>query len=614
MKRFFVICLTALLSLGAFAQAVTGNPFASKGELVAPVVHSQAVGDVIVNSPDAGLWKFNVALESLEAGKELVTITMDASSECMPPKFNVYFSFPQKGVFNLWSAKGDCLTHLDPFWENPNHKSSLARTMPLYEYFDDNETNRLTIALSEPFRLVNAKLGLFEESCEICSEFNFFTEIDVPQSHYEVKILLDSRPVFWAESIREGAEWIMDVAGLKQFQVPEAAFEPLYSTWYQFHQNVTAEAVEAECRLAADMGMKVVILDDGWQTEDGNRGYAFCGDWRPTPVKFPDMAAHVAKVHETGMKYMVWYSVPYVGTNSDACAKFAGKFLRFSSSHQAYILDPRFPEVREYLVSTYENAMRDWDLDGFKLDFIDAFKFDGVDPAVAENYAGRDIRNLSEAIDVLMKEVSARLCAIKPDVLIEFRQDYMGPAIRQYGNMIRACDCPGNAKDNRMRIASLRLTSGLSAVHADMLEWHPSETPENVGRTLISCVFGVIQYSMMLDKLPEEHKAVVRRWMDFARDHRETLLHSDFRPHHPELQYPVIEAESDAERIIAVFQDNAVVELGAGAGARTRAGVALAKGKPVYILNASGCETVAVRYPGGKIRSVKVPCGDYKKL
>lgn len=601
MKRGVFSAIVLLCGISAFAQAVVGNPFASKGELVAPIVHSAAVGDIIVNSSDAGQWEFDSALQTLEDGKELLTITMDAPVECVPARFNVYFSFPQKGVFNLWTAYGKCSTHLDPFWENPNQYSSLAQRMPLYEYFNDNEQNCLTIALSDSFRRIDGKLGLMEESCEICSEFNFFVEPEAPLKHYQLQLLLDSRPVFWAESIREASAWLMDVAGFKAFNVPSAALEPLYSTWYQFHQGVTAPAVEAECRLASEMGMKVIILDDGWQTEDGNRGYAFCGDWQPTPVKFPDMAAHVAAVHSMGMKYMVWYSVPYVGKNSEAYKKFKGKFLRYSGSHQAYIFDPRFPEVREYLVSTYEKALRDWDLDGFKLDFIDAFKVDGTDPAVAENYAGRDIRNVNEAIDVLMKDVSARLRAIKPEILIEFRQNYIGPAIRQYGNMFRASDCPGNAMDNRMRIASLRLTSGSTAVHADMLEWHPEETPENVGRTLISSIFGVIQYSMMLKDLPEAHKAVVGKWMDFAREHRETLLRSDFRPRHPELRYPIIEAESAAERIIAVFQDNAVVDLGA-------------KGKTVYILNASGCEKVYVRNRRGRVRRVKVACGDYRQI
>lgn len=31
--------------------------------------------------------------------------------------------------------------------------------------------------------------------------------------------------------------------------------------------------------------------------------------------------------------------------------------------------------------------MRDYNLDGFKLDFIDSFAFGGEDPAVAEDYA-----------------------------------------------------------------------------------------------------------------------------------------------------------------------------------------------------------------------------------
>lgn len=601
MKKYLLSIVSILCAATSFAQAVKNNPFASKGELVAPVVKSAVAGDIIVNSLDAGSWKFDCNIKTISDGKELVTITMDAPQESIPPQFNVYFSFPQKGIFNLWSSQGNCLTHLDPFWETPNKNSSLASNMPLYEYFNDNEQNCLTIAFNDAFRRIDGKLGLLEESCEICSEFNFFKEPDSPIKHYQVQMLLDSRPVFWAESIRESSAWMMDAAGLKPFQVPSDAMEPLYSSWYQFHQAVSDKAVLDECRLASKMGMKVIILDDGWQTDDSNRGYAFCGDWRPTPNKFPDMAAHVAAVHELGMKYMVWYSVPYVGPNSEAYHKFKGKFLRFSPSHQAYILDPRFPEVREYLISTYENAMKDWNLDGFKLDFIDAFKYDGKDPAIEDNYAGRDIKNVNEAIDVLMKDVSKRLSAIKPDVLIEFRQSYIGPAIRQYGNMFRASDCPGNAKDNRMRISTLRLTSGQTAVHADMLEWHPEETVENVGRTLISCVFGVIQYSMMLKNLPEEHAAVVKKWMDFTREHRQTLLCSDFRPRHPELQYPVIEAESDAERIIAVFQDNAVVDAGA-------------KGKAIYILNASGSENVAVRFPNGKIRTVKVPCGDYVKM
>ena len=525
---------------------------------------------------------------------------MDAPTVGPLAKFNVYFTFPQKGVFNFWSPDLKCGTHLGPFWGNINASSSLAYRMPLYEYFDDNNKNCLTIACSEVLRKVDAVLGIMEEGCAICSELRFFRESEAPAKHYETKILLDKRPVFWSESIREASDWMAQVNGYEAFPVNDSAFEPLYSSWYQFHQDVNAEAIEQECRIAADLGMKTVILDDGWQTSDGNRGYAFCGDWKPAAQKFPDMAAHVSAVHNLGMKYLVWYSVPYVGWHSDAYKKFEGKYLYNDRVSSCGVLDPRFPEVRKHLVDLYVNALKDWNLDGFKLDFIDSFRFHGEDPAVKEKYAGRDIMNLSEAVNVLMKEVSSALRAIKPEILIEFRQQYIGPAIRQYGNMFRAADCPGNAKDNRMRIASLRLTSGSTAVHSDMLEWNISETPENVGRAIINSIFGVVQYSTMLRNIPQEQLDVMRKWMKFASEHRETLLKSEFRPHHPELGYPVIEAESDTELIIAVYQDNAVIDVPR-------------RGKSVYILNASGTDSIVVRC-GNKTKTVKVPCGDWRAL
>ena len=599
-RHILAIALSALSFCVSYAQSTwTGNPCASKGTIVTPVLESSLVDEIVIVSDNPGDWKFTASLEN-DGEKEIISISMDAPQPCAPAKFNVYFTFPQKGVFNFWSPDVYCGTHLDPFWGRINGSSSLAYRMPLYEYFDDNNTNCLTIACSEVLRKVDAVLGIMEEGCTICSELRFFRESEAPAKHYETKILIDKRPVFWSESIREASDWMTQVNGYDAFPVNESAFEPLYSSWYQFHQDVNAEAIEQECRIAADLGMKTVILDDGWQTTDGNRGYAFCGDWRPATQKFPDMAAHVSAVHDLGMKYLVWYSVPYVGWHSDAYKKFEGKYLYNDRVSRCGVLDPRFPEVRKHLVDLYVNALKDWNLDGFKLDFIDSFRFHGEDPAVKENYAGRDIMNLSEAVNVLMKEVSSALKAIKPEILIEFRQQYIGPAIRQYGNMFRAADCPGNAKDNRMRIASLRLTSGSTAVHSDMLEWNISETPENVGRAIINSIFGVVQYSTMLRTIPQEQLDVMRKWMKFASDHRETLLKSEFRPHHPELGYPVIEAESGTELIIAVYQDNAVIDVPH-------------RGKSVYILNASGSDSIVVRC-GNKLKTVKVPCGDWNKL
>ena len=37
------------------------------------------------------------------------------------------------------------------------------------------------------------------------------------------------------------------------------------------------------------MGFKAAILDDGWQTDDTNRGYGYCGDWEVAEKKIKDI-------------------------------------------------------------------------------------------------------------------------------------------------------------------------------------------------------------------------------------------------------------------------------------------------------------------------------------
>lgn len=588
MRRFLIAAALISISFTASAGQKT--------------IESGLVGNIVLGYRDGGTWRYGMSIRQDGDGAEILGIVMESAAPAVPQPFSISFTVPQTGIFNLWSSDRRCVTHLDAEWgADAGHRSSLSRNMPLYEYFDDSGNNRLTIACDEVFRQVDARLGIREDGCGVFSELNFFNEPEAPLSRYELRIRLDGRPVFWSESIEQSSSWMMESAGLKAMDVPEAAFEPLYSTWYQFHQKVNAGDVEEECSLAAAMGMKTVIVDDGWQTEDCGGGYAWCGDWQPAPSKFPDMAGHVRRIHRLGMKYMLWYSVPFVGWKSRAHSRFEGKYLRERPGLQASVLDPRFPEVRRYLVDTYTRALKEWDLDGFKLDFIDDFCWEGEDPALKDGYAGRDIPCLSEAVNTLMKEIAESLRSIKPDIMIEFRQRYIGPAVRQYGNMFRATDCPGNAMDNRMRTASLRLTSGTTAVHSDMLEWNAAESAGNVGRAIISSIFSVTQYSAMLRELSPEHRACMEKYIRFAREHRETLLRSSFRPLHPELNCPVIEAESKDEHIVAVFQDNAVIDVDPDE-------------KRTYVLNACGADEVVMRMPGGVLKTLPVKSGDWTQV
>ncbi len=550
------------------------------------------VGPVKIDCAEAGGWSFSATRGVAADGVEEMEIVLSATKPLPPPRFSVSFDFAQIDAHHKWTTRLESVT-LPPNW-GCRTSSRLCSGMPLVAFLNDNDRNRATVSCSEAKRTLGIEAGIREEDCHLVWKISYFEESEAPLSSYRTKIRFDRRDVFFGDAIASGSQWISATAGLPPARVPEAAFEPLYSAWYSFHQNVYDKEIEGECVEAAKLGMKVLIVDDGWQTDDNNRGYAYCGDWEISKKRFPDMASHVAKVHALGMKYMIWYGVPMIGLKSKNYERFKGKYLWTQNSRWSgySCLDPRFPEVRKFLCDIYAKAMKEWNLDGLKLDFIDAIGFRGADPAVKENYAGRDIRSLSEAVDQLMKDVYATLIDIKPDALVEFRQGYIGPGIRQYGNMMRAADCPGDMLANRCRIANLRLTSGKTAVHADMLEWNVKETPESAARYVLSTMFGVIQYSVMLRTLPADHKRMIAHWLEFSQKHRDALLKGAFRPRHFEAFYPIIEGESAKERIIGIYNDVTFADCGS-------------PDRDVYLLNATGKPSLVVKL-AAKPASVEV--------
>ena len=422
--------------------------------------------------------------------------------------------------------------------------------------FNGAGRNRLTFAFSDALHPVKYQAGVVEETGLYDCFFKLFTEPGPALTHYAATVRLDTRDVPYSDSLAAVSEWWAGMPGYTPAPVPDVARRPMYSTWYSMHQDVTPEAIEAQCRLARELGCDAVIVDDGWQTADSARGYGYTGDWRPAPERIPDMAAHVRRVHDLGLKYLLWYSVPFVGVHSQAYQRFEDKLLstqKFDVGDAFGVLDPRFPDVRAYLIETYENALRDWDLDGFKLDFVDSFSL--PHEKQHETDPRRDFESVDEAVDVLLTDVMARLRALKPDVCIEFRQSYVGPLMRKYGNMFRAGDCPNDALGNRIRTLDIRQLCGDTAAHADMTMWRADEPVEAAAQQIAHTLFAVPQVSVLLDTLPADHLEMVRWWLGFWNSNRDVLLDGKLQPLHPELLYPVVIAGTGKKRIIAAYAD-----------------------------------------------------------
>lgn len=382
-------------------------------------------------------------------------------------------------------------------------------------------------AASEVRKVVSVLMGVSEYKHSINTEIVMGLEqMKGCESHTSLRVRADCRRVPFHRAITETIDWWRHSLDIVPMPVPESCLTPLYSSWYGFHQAVDAAALEKECALAKQLGMESVILDDGWHSSHNGPGYGYTGDWEACEEKFPDMRAHVRHVHDIGMKYMVWFSVPFIGYHAKAWGRFKDKLLRRIDRNACGVLDPRCPDVREYLISTYENAVRGYDLDGLKLDFIDQFE----DREHLPLHPDMDYACVQEATERLMTDVMERLRAIKPEIMIEFRQRYIGPAMHHFGNMFRVGDCASDIVSNRVGVTDLRLLSGGQAVHSDMLTWNNSETPEHAALQILNVIFGVIQFSQIIEQMPESHVQMARFWLDFALRYRKVLLESEFIP------------------------------------------------------------------------------------
>ena len=91
-----------------------------------------------------------------------------------------------------------------------------------------------------------------------------FSQRESPLKNYSATIRLDTREIPYCDAIGAAAHWLGELPGNNPLPVPETAREPFYSTWYSYHHNVFAGELEKECELAAQYGMKGIILDGGW--------------------------------------------------------------------------------------------------------------------------------------------------------------------------------------------------------------------------------------------------------------------------------------------------------------------------------------------------------------
>ena len=379
------------------------------------------------------------------------------------------------------------------------------RGMPFVVFFNTAGISKLAVGLvdcdcdSRFSGKMNQETGCYDITWEIAS----------PEAVPDFKFWFDVAARPWQEQIPLWRENLSSIS----CEFPRFVWEPVFCTWYAVHGAMTQEWCTNIARKAADLGFKTFILDDGWCYPDMKRvspttistWYEKIGDWQVDTTKFPDFKKHVEEVRSFGLKYMLWVAPYLIGDHSAMYEKLknipGALFGEYLEGY--YKLAPENSEARAIMLDLMENLMRDYDLDGLKVDFLDQ-----IHPNLEEPRA--------EACYAFTAELSKRIRKCKADALIEFRQSYAVPRMLACGTQFRAGDAPFDFLLNLRRIAQIRLVLGDGIpVHADPAYWPADELPVNISRHFIAMMAGVPMLSVELADLTCEAEAICRFWIGF---------------------------------------------------------------------------------------------------
>lgn len=459
----------------------------------------------------------------------------------------VSFAEPMYDLYGIWNPTSGTYKRMPQWFARQITESRFCFGSPLLAAFDSHGNAGTVVSLSEFVK--DTKLFFYVDDFHQKNEVFFGAELPGTERGFETTLRIDRSRRPLCTALHEASSvWSIHKA------IPEKAFAPLYSSWYNFHQDPEQKALTEELREASSLGFETVIIDDGWQIEgSGTSDYIKSGDWKVAEDKFPDFAGFVSDVHSFGMKVLLWFSVPFVGYKTKAYERFSDKLLcRIDYPINAGVLDVRYPDVRRFLVGIYTDFIHKYDIDGLKLDFIDTFRQSPESPVKNDDM---DSDTVDEAVIKLLEEIKTETEAIKPDFLSEFRQNYIGPAILKYGNMLRVGDCAYDSLTNRVGVIDLRMGCDDIAIHSDMLYWSPDEKIGNCALQLLNIMFSVPQISVRLSESTDEQKKLLRYFIDYVKENSNTLLHSPLTVRHPEANYSSVTAEGKDMKISVLYSD-----------------------------------------------------------
>ena len=306
----------------------------------------------------------------------------------------------------------------------------------------------------------------------------------------------------------------------------------LINSWEAFYFDFDAPKLLGLADAAADLGMELFVLDDGWfgKREDSTSSL---GDWYPNEEKLKGTLKELAeKINAKGLKFGLWIEPEMTNKDSDLYRAHPDWLLaeqgkRICHSRTQYVLDFSKKEVREYIGDMLENLLAEVPVSYIKWDmnrtFSEVFS-NGND----REYQGKVCHKYILGVYELYERLTSRF----PHVL--FESCASGGARFDPGMLYYAPQ--GWTSDDTDAIERLKIQYGTSMVYpVSCMGSHVSASPNHQTNRVTPietradvAYFGTFGYELDLLKLGEEDKAEIRRQIAFMKEKRDLIQKGTF--------------------------------------------------------------------------------------
>lgn len=290
----------------------------------------------------------------------------------------------------------------------------------------------------------------------------------------------------------------------------------LVNSWEAMYMDITREDLLKLAKDAADVGIEMLVMDDGW-FGDRNDDYRALGDWYVNEKKLGGSLSELIEgVNALGLKFGIWVEPEMVSEDSDLYRAHPEWALKVPgrnpvrARHQL-LLDFSRRDVTDYIYEQLCNIMESGNIEYIKWDFNRSI-FD-----VYSEYAKHQGSVLHDYV-LGLYEVLEKMNQRYPDVLIESCSGGGGrfdAGILYYAPQIWT-------SDNTDAVDRLTIQYGTSFGYpASAIAAHVSKSPnEQCGRTTpfntrgITSMYGSFGYELVLGELTEDEKIAAKEQIE----------------------------------------------------------------------------------------------------